>query len=72
MWEPLLRTVPPDWDEIAPFSDEVFETRVEFAAYEPVPLEPQIEHVDDSSPHWTLEKVTYTAGFSPDRMNREK
>jgi len=69
LWQALERLPPPDWGAVQPFSDEVFQTRLDFAAYDRVPLEADVEFEDDSSPHWRVEKVSFTEAYASGRLS---
>nr|MBA2260666.1 SUMF1/EgtB/PvdO family nonheme iron enzyme [Acidobacteriota bacterium] len=46
---------------LVPVSDELFDVYRRFYAYDPAPIEAKTEAVDDRSPHWRKEKVSFTA-----------
>jgi dienelactone hydrolase len=66
--QPLERIQVTDWRQVEPFSDEEFQTRMEFFDYTDRPLEPKVELTDDSSPNWRLEKVSFNAGYGDERV----
>jgi dienelactone hydrolase len=65
---PLERKALPDWRKVEPFSDDEYRTKLELLDYPDAPLVSAIELTDDDSPHWRLEKVTFTAGYGNERM----
>jgi len=54
--------------EEKPCSDEVFEILKSHYYYDKRDLNPTIELRDESSRYWTMEKVTYDAGYGNERM----
>jgi dienelactone hydrolase/tRNA A-37 threonylcarbamoyl transferase component Bud32 len=51
-----------------PVSDDVFRALKTLYAYDPVPLAPAVEKVDDSSDVWRKEKVTFRAAYGNERV----
>jgi len=51
-----------------PVSNEVFEAYLRLYAYDRTPLEPELESVDDSSPHWRRETVSFEAAYGNERV----
>jgi dienelactone hydrolase len=51
-----------------PVSDEVFRVYKNLYAYDPVPLDGKVERVDDTSPLWRKENVSFTAGYGNERV----
>ena len=69
--EALLRpieTVSRDFSKETPVSDDVFRIYRGFFAYDRTPLEARVESVDDSSPHWRREKVSFRAAYGNERV----
>ncbi len=66
----LLARLTPDFavGEIEPVSDEVFEAYRRMYAYDPVTLESTVDSVDDSSPYWRTETVSFKAAYGNDRV----
>lgn len=55
--EPLSRRSVPDWKAVQPFSDDEYETWLQFLAYPDRPLDERVEKIVESSPHWRVEKI---------------
>jgi formylglycine-generating enzyme required for sulfatase activity/dienelactone hydrolase/predicted Ser/Thr protein kinase len=53
---------------LVPVSDDVFEALRSVYAYDRSPLTPKSESVDDSSPHWRLEAVSFAAAYGRERV----
>jgi cephalosporin-C deacetylase-like acetyl esterase len=51
-----------------PVSDEVFEACKRRYDYDPTDLEDTIEAVDESSPFWIRQKITFSAAYGNDRV----
>jgi formylglycine-generating enzyme required for sulfatase activity/predicted esterase len=68
--EPLLASVTPAWEfpKAEPVSDEVFEAYRAMYAYDRTPLEAEVESVDDSSPYWRKEVVSFDAAYGNERV----
>jgi formylglycine-generating enzyme required for sulfatase activity/tRNA A-37 threonylcarbamoyl transferase component Bud32/dienelactone hydrolase len=64
---PVAR-VTPDPSTIVPVSDELFAIYRRFYEYDRTPLEARVEAVDDSSPYWRKEKVSFAAAYGSERM----
>ena len=62
-----IKHVHPDPKSLVPVSDEQFELIRNFFRYDRSPLEPRLEAVDDGSPYWRKETVTYV-GPTGDRL----
>jgi formylglycine-generating enzyme required for sulfatase activity/dienelactone hydrolase len=67
-WGPLPRAATPDPRDAVPVSDETFSVFTRFFDSEPLPLAPIIVEEDDSSPHWTRQRISYAAGYGDDRV----
>ena len=48
---------------VVPVSDELFDVYRRFYTYDRTPLDAEVESVDDSSPYWRLERVTFAAAY---------
>jgi cephalosporin-C deacetylase-like acetyl esterase len=68
VWSPLPRLGATEMVEPKRYSDEVWDTYVSLVSYEPIPLDSQVDFVDDSSPHWRMEKVSFTAAYDNERI----
>jgi dienelactone hydrolase len=64
---PIAR-VKRDYGVEKPPTDEVFNVYKELFSYDRAPLEARIERVDDSSPIWRREKISFDAAYGTDRM----
>ena len=53
---------------VVPVSDELFEVYRRFYAYDRSPLTPTSESVDDSSPYWRVEAVSFAAAYGRERV----
>ena len=53
---------------LVPVSDEQFELIRGFYRYDRAPLDARVETVDDGSPHWRKEAVTFTGPTASDRI----
>jgi pimeloyl-ACP methyl ester carboxylesterase len=51
-----------------PVSDDVFEAYLRLYAYDRMPLEAELESVDESSPHWRKETVSFAAAYGEERV----
>jgi dienelactone hydrolase len=65
---PLERRTLPDWSQKKPYSDDVWQTWLDFFDYVDTPLNAEIERVDDSSLHWRMEKISFDAAYPDERM----
>jgi eukaryotic-like serine/threonine-protein kinase len=63
-----IEQVSRDYDKERPVSDEVFRVFRSFFAYDRTPLEAKTESVDESSPYWRREKVSYRAAYGGERI----
>lgn len=59
---------PHDFSQEVPVSDEVFAVYRSLFAYDPIPLDPRVESVDDSSRDWRRETVSFTAAYGGERV----
>jgi serine/threonine protein kinase/formylglycine-generating enzyme required for sulfatase activity len=57
-----------DYSQEKPVSDEIFQIYRSFYSYERTDLQATAEAVDDKSPHWRREKVTFQAAYGNERM----
>ena len=58
----------PDFASRAPVGDEMFAAFESFYAYDQRPLEATVESVDDASPHYRWERVSYDAAYGGERV----
>ena len=70
---PALFAQPPakatrDYSKEKPVSDEVFRVFKSLYSYDPGPLNASLESVDDSSPFWKRERVTFDAAYGKERV----
>jgi serine/threonine protein kinase/formylglycine-generating enzyme required for sulfatase activity/dienelactone hydrolase len=63
-----VATLARDLSKERPVSDEVFRIFESFYSYEPVDLDAKTESVDESSPYWRRERVSYRAAYEGDRI----
>jgi dienelactone hydrolase len=59
---------PTDWGAEQPFSDEVWQTWLSLLAYPEASLDARTELVDESSPYWRVEKVSFAAAYGGERV----
>jgi len=64
---PILR-IYGDPKSVVPVSDDLFEVYRRFYAYDRSPLTPKTESVDDSSPHWRIETVSFATAYGRERV----
>lgn len=57
-----------DYGGKVPVSDEVFAAIESVYDYDDTPLEARIESVDETWPHWRLEKVSFAAAYGGERV----
>jgi len=57
-----------DYSKEKPVSDEIFNTYRSFFAYDRSPLDAKTEAVDESSPYWRKEKISYRAVYGGERI----
>jgi eukaryotic-like serine/threonine-protein kinase len=61
--------VNPDPSTVVPVSDELFEVYRGFYDYDRTqPLQAQVDRIDDSSPYWRKEKVSFAAAYENQRI----
>jgi predicted Ser/Thr protein kinase len=65
--EPVPR-VHGDPDSLVPVADVQFEVFKAFYAYDRTPLDAKVEAVDDSSPHFRRETVSFAAAYGSERI----
>ena len=66
---PIARTrIYGDPKTVVPVSDELFDVYRRFYTYDRAPLTPKSEMVDESSPYWRLERVTFAAAYGQERV----
>ncbi|MCG6927129.1 MAG: protein kinase [Acidobacteria bacterium] len=68
--EAWFQAVTPTYHEVSPepVSDEIFEAFRGIYAYDPSPLEATVDAVDDTSPHWRQETVSFGAAYGGERV----
>ena len=57
-----------DFAQEKPVSDEVFRVYKGFYAYDRSPLDAKADGIDESSPYWRVEKVSYRAAYGAERI----
>ena len=57
-----------DYRNFKPVTDSVFRAYQGLYSYDHTPLDALIESVDDSSPHWRRERITFKAAYSNERV----
>jgi dienelactone hydrolase len=57
-----------DYGAIQPVSDSLFDAYRSQYAYDAADLAPMVESVDDQSPDWRVERVTYAAAYDNERI----
>ncbi len=62
------RYAPSATGEAAPVANEIFEAYRRMYAYDPSDLEAKVESVDESSPHWRRETVSFKAAYGGERV----
>jgi formylglycine-generating enzyme required for sulfatase activity/dienelactone hydrolase len=60
--------VTPDPASVVPLPAERLEPYLRFYDYDRTPLDARVESVDDSSPYWRKEKISFTAGYGNERV----
>ena len=63
-----IGTLSREFSEEEPVADDVFEVYRSMYAYDRTDLEAAVEAVDDSSPHWRKEKVSFNAAYGNERV----
>ena len=58
-----------DYARERPVGDDVFQAYRVLYAYEKTPLEARVESVDDSSPYWRRETVSFAAAYGGERLS---
>jgi tRNA A-37 threonylcarbamoyl transferase component Bud32 len=51
-----------------PVDDRIYEVFQRLYAHDPVPLHARTDHVDDSSPHWRIERINFAASYDGERV----
>ena len=54
--------------ETKPVEDEIFEAYRRIYTYDPLPLDATVEAIDESSPHWRKETVSFEAAYGDERV----
>jgi dienelactone hydrolase len=57
-----------DFSKETPVSDRVFEAYAGEYSYDPKPLDVRIESIDESSPYWRKEKISFAAAYGNERI----
>ncbi len=57
-----------DYRKFKPVSDADFALYQRMYAYDRGPLDPKVENVDDSSPFWRLQRVSFNAAYGKERV----
>jgi hypothetical protein len=57
-----------DYSQEQPVSEEIFAAYKSFYAFDRGDLEPEVELVDDSPPHWIRERITFNAAYAGERI----
>jgi eukaryotic-like serine/threonine-protein kinase len=63
-----VNRVTPDPASVIPVSDELYEVYARFYAYDRTPLNARMDAVDDSSPAWRKETVSFDAAYGGERI----
>jgi len=58
-----------DYAREKPVSDQVFAALKNLYRYDPGPLNPVTDPVDESNPYWTKQKVTFSTAYGNERMS---
>jgi eukaryotic-like serine/threonine-protein kinase len=69
--EALARSIPQltrDYSKEKPVSNEVFEIYKRFYTYDKTELQSELESVDDNSPQWRKERISYNAAYGNERI----
>ena len=64
----IIFSSPRDYSQEKIVSDEIFNIYKSVYSYDRTELSPIIEFSDDTSPHWTKEKITYNAAYGNERI----
>jgi eukaryotic-like serine/threonine-protein kinase len=51
-----------------PVGDELFAAYESLYRYDPLPLDPRLEAVDDNDRHWRIERVSFAAAYGDERV----
>jgi hypothetical protein len=66
---PIVQHPVKDYSKDLPCSDEEFKVMLEQFEYDPTPLNPEVELIDEPSPFWRRkEKITFDAAYDGDRV----
>ena len=63
-----VKTLIRDFSKEKPASDEVFRVYRSIYSYDRTELEARLESVDEASPHWRKEKITFNAAYGNERV----
>jgi hypothetical protein len=58
-----------DYAKERPVSDQVFAALKNLYRYDPGPLDPVMDSVDESNAYWTRQKVTFNTAYGNERMS---
>jgi formylglycine-generating enzyme required for sulfatase activity/cephalosporin-C deacetylase-like acetyl esterase/predicted Ser/Thr protein kinase len=58
-----------DYSKEKPVSDQVFAALKNQYRYDPGPLDPVMDFVDENNPYWTRQKVTFNTAYGNERMS---
>ena len=67
-FEPLPFPSPRDFSKEEPVSDEIFNVYKDQISYDKTELDDTIESVDNTSPYWIKEKITFNAAYGNERV----
>ena len=65
--KPIL-TLERDPSTLKPVGDEVYQVYRHLYDYDSVPLDSQVEEIDDGNPHWRRERVSFRAAYGTERV----
>jgi len=69
LFSPLLRQVRVrDYSTVKPCSDQEYEAIRQRFDYDRTALNPIVEHIEDSSPFWRHERITFDAAYDDEQM----
>jgi len=66
--QPVVLSPFRDYSQEKPVSDEIFQAYKNLYSYDKTELNPVIESTDETSKHWTMEKITFNAAYGNERM----
>ncbi|HNQ87013.1 MAG TPA: protein kinase [Verrucomicrobiota bacterium] len=68
LFDPLPQPAWRDVSNLSPFSDAEFEAVKSLYRYDTRPLNPAVESVEDGSPFWRKEKISFDAAYGGERV----